>query len=385
MLNNEADSFGSFILLSHTDNFLGFGHSFSTWRIEKRGADSSQRSPFDFISSAIPHVVEISSPKCSKGFTRGDHDTLLEPITLYNTPMVTKDDNKDVKNPSNCDYSDIGKSPVVVKVAIVGAGFAGLTLANYLHHTCDKKNSKKIHYECLVFESKGQPIPIVGTFRLPLHVFTHVLEPIQQMRADAKIDKSSNMPPIGVDDSSGRKTCLLISRPQLLTWLRTSVPIQNSASVEAVRTIPPISTGKGDEAYVLSIRSSDGELSEVGPFDILVVASGFSLGRTGQAKTSSNKDDWKLNCTAIVGDARCSRHTWWDLFGQTRIQKGGAMAMMDGMKLGKRIVAQESEDLDLNEYSPHWHQLQQRKWQQRNRLILFATFLLLIVFLAPQK
>ncbi|CAJ1946355.1 unnamed protein product [Cylindrotheca closterium] len=325
-----------------------------------------------------------------------------------------------------------------IKVAIIGAGFAGLTLANYLNHyhhegqqNSDSQSSSKskneIQYECLVLESKEQPISIVGTFRLPLHISTDVLEPIQRMRPRAAAAAATsnnndnknqdftslpNMTQESVDeDSSLGVKKWLISRPELLKWLRINVPIRYSARVEAVRrgAVSVASSDKncssskgGDDdrhSYYVSIRSgSTGELSEVGPFDMVVVASGFSL-----SPRNGSNDDWKLDCTAIVGDVRCSKHAWWDVLGLTRIQKGGAMAMMDAMELAKRIVVgydkgtpvlpvlpddndKRGESISissmwLEQYSPQWRQLEQRKQKQRRRLLQFVAILLLLLLL----
>lgn len=234
------------------------------------------------------------------------------------------------------------------KVAIIGAGFAGLTLANYLQS----------YHQCTILESKEEPISIVGTFRLPLHI-ADILEPIRQMRG---IEFPSSMKLL---DSSK----WLVSRPQLLTWLREGgIPIHYSAAVQAVKRVSTV-----DKGYILTIRSSNGEVSEMGPFDIVVVATGFSL----------NKNDWVWDCTAMVGDARCSRHAWWDIFGLTRIQKGGAMAMMDAKELATRILQEQ----DLREYSPQWLQRQLRKQHQRKRIMqfLFITLLVVHIFRATQK
>lgn len=217
------------------------------------------------------------------------------------------------------------------EVAIIGAGFAGLVLANYLEqHTTT--------HTTLVLESRNEPIPIIGTFRLP------------------KLITKSLFSEIGIHvgkDTEDEE--IFVSRQDLLAKLRKNISIQYSCHVTQVYT-------KNEKLY-LSAKNKSTEL--LGPFDIVVAANGLSLNR-GQQLLFSPSVAACAN-TAIIGDSRWYHTVWWDLFGFTRIKMGGAIAMMDGLELGERLV--------------HGKPLQEYAVQERPRRKVVGFRMALIAFL----
>lgn len=238
------------------------------------------------------------------------------------------------------------------KVAIIGAGFAGLALANYL---------EKMNITYLVLESKEKAVPIVGTFRLPSTMHA-VLSELGILSSTFLLPKDTT---IGSE--------LLIPRQDLMADLRKNISVQYSSHVKDVRKVAVA----GTEQYYISTAGSDELL--LGPFDTVVAANGLSL-------SSSSSPLWKESCTAVIGDSRWYSHLWYDVFGITRIQKGGAIAMTDGLELGKRLLVsgpqhqQQQQQSSLDHYGISW----QRKLQQRKKVVVMCirmvVLLLLIVF-----
>jgi hypothetical protein len=246
--------------------------------------------------------------------------------------------------------------PPKLKIAIVGAGFSGLALANYiLHHSNNNKllaDGVGDNVDVVVLESKEKPIAIIGAFRLPLSMHKVLLQ------------LGVSIPP--APPTGGQ---ILISRQELLALLRQKASIQYSSHVKEVREVVP--TTRTEETtrttmrkqYYISIWKENTKTSELGPFDIVVAANGLSL---------SEKEKWKQHCTAVIGDSRWFQHLWYDLFGLTRIQKGGAIAMTDGIELGKRLVFGRP----LEHYAASW----QLKRQRIKKTVVMCARLLLLLF-----
>ena len=222
------------------------------------------------------------------------------------------------------------------RIAIIGAGFAGLTLANYIQKNGGDK------WSCQVFESKEKPIPIVGTFRLP----SWIGNILQQLEISI---------PLKEDDTLSEE--IFISRQELLALLRKDVPIQFSCHVQ------DISKENVGNSYLKTSTSK-----RIGPFNLVIAANGLSFGE----KDLSPK--WKQDCDAIIGDCRWYQNLWWDLFGFTRIQRGGAIAIEDGFKLGQRLIAKQ----DLNVFAVS-QQRTRRLWRKLLWVMLLFTVLSIIL------
>ena len=178
-------------------------------------------------------------------------------------------------------------------IAIVGAGFAGLTLANYLSDI-----------QCIVFEAKDQPVPIVGTIRLP-SVF-RISQELGLLIPGLKrlYDISSQ----------------LVDRQAFLKALRAHATIEYGFTVERI---------KQDAQGRRWLMNSRGRRH--GPFDAIIVANGLSFDAVSTQLI--------LDCDAVVGDARWQYDMWfWD-FGRTRVDRGGNIALEDARELAQAILS----------------------------------------------
>ena len=212
-----------------------------------------------------------------------------------------------------------------IPIAIVGASYAGLTLANVLH-------LHSIPYR--IFDSKSLPFPHVmgGFFNVPSY---EVIAKELQL----------NVAKHAVDDGPTRKEVVdsLLQRvkPNLITSQRM-VRIKNMSGL-----------------FYLHTNNSEPSDTCFGPFRSIVGADGV----LSKVRTSA------LRGTFLIGDARWVNEQWWDL-GFQRINKGADVAMLDGLALGKKMII--SRDI----VQPHI----QRKFCAfaifcRRRIRQFATLL----------
>jgi hypothetical protein len=235
-------------------------------------------------------------------------------------------------------------------IAIIGSGFSGLALANYLG-----QNEKCHNYKCHVIESRSAPVPIIGTFRLPNEIRNVFSE-------------------IGISIPNETKTPqgeIMISRQELLALLRKNISIQYSCPVKQVYY------SENDKRYYLMTTSPDKNKTatvELGPFDVVVAAHGLSFGEKKDPSLFCSLSSRHEKCTAVIGDGRWYQTLWWDLFGFTRIKKGGAIAIMDGLELGRRLI----DGKPLQEYSASWQIHRQRV--RRVSLVGFRILLILSIF-----
>ncbi len=216
------------------------------------------------------------------------------------------------------------------RIAIVGAGFAGLSLANYLEYSKSMSTASTktdISYE--IFESKPCPIPIIGTIQLPCA--KSYLQNLSLLKA--AVDA-------GVFPNQYDHNFFDVSREAFLNILRQNVEIRsNCRIVDVIRKQRSEDRNAGDKLtdtklkcqhppYFSFVVNEAGD--EFGPYDLVVAADGlfgeFSLKANG-------------SITARIGDSLrySERWIWWD-FGATRIQTGADTAIRDGLELGKRLL-----------------------------------------------
>ena len=180
-------------------------------------------------------------------------------------------------------------------IAIVGAGFAGLTLANYLSNS-----------QCIVFEAKDQPIPIVGSIRLP------------------SVFRISHELGLLIPGLMRRYDGSLVDRQAFLMALRAHATIEYGYTVERIKQ-----TAQG-RRWLVDTRGR-----RHGPFDAIIVANGLSF--------DSGSTQLILDCDAVVGDARWQYDVWfWD-FGRTRVDRGGNIALEDAKELAQAILSYNME------------------------------------------
>jgi hypothetical protein len=195
------------------------------------------------------------------------------------------------------------------RVAIIGAGFSGLTMANYL-----RRHEHSYH----LFESKSEPIPIIGKIRL-----SHATKVLQALG----LQQLQVLPEHEHDNSMHR--------------LRQHVTIHYSCRVVNVKQQESTTTNSNQQLYYLMTapngNNSSTETSittQYGPFDIVVAADGL-FGNSISFDTTTTAGVVVI----VIGDARWQFDTWWLDFGQRRIQRGEDIAICDAMELGQRLVA----------------------------------------------
>jgi hypothetical protein len=194
-----------------------------------------------------------------------------------------------------------------LRVGIIGGGFAGLSLANYLQRVATE--TERPDLAPVVLESKPDNIPIVGTIQLPFGKELLELLDLLEGAMDAGVfPKPSNV--------------TTVSREDYLDMLRLRVDIQIGCRV--VDVVERMQGGSSTRFIV----TEDGR--EFGPFDIVVLADGIF-------EAKSLRDNQSID--AKIGDCRwySERLSLWD-FGTSRIKCGADIAIRDGVELGKRLV-----------------------------------------------
>ena len=258
----------------------------------------------------------------------------------------------------------------------MGAGFAGLTLANALQqHQQEQREQqeqqeqneddrskyqrKKISFE--LFEAKDEPIPIVGQIRLP-----HGQRILEQLNLPTPPTPSSFLPIRHKSTSNNNKdknNTLIVQQQVFLKILRQRLvnKIHYGCRItDIVRRIQPSSSSSTSSCCCLfylktTTNNSGGQQQgqEFGPFDTLVVADGLFGSITQQFISSrtlySNNNDLDKIRTAIIGDARWQYEVgFWD-FGQRRRKRGGDIAMVDAMELAALLCRKDEDKNDKND------------------------------------
>jgi len=186
-------------------------------------------------------------------------------------------------------------------IAIVGASFAGLTLANYLSHS---------EWNCHVFEAKDEPIQIVGTIRLPSAI--QILEELG----------------IGIMSGLIQKNTSLVDRQSFLQTLKGRIKVEYGFRIERIESANNDDNDNDNVTTKKWLRDTKGR--RCGPFDCIIITTGLAL--------DSVSTQLILNSDAVIGDARWQYDTWfWD-FGRTRVDRGGNIALEDAKELAHSIL-----------------------------------------------
>jgi hypothetical protein len=178
-------------------------------------------------------------------------------------------------------------------IAIVGAGFAGLSLANLL------ADNATYHYE--VFEARSDNDDLSSYYNAEVRLPCLNQQTLRD-RLKIKLNLQEN------------SSCLM-SRAEILRELGRGVveTIQFNCQITDIQE-------KGKGCYWLT----DSQGKQHGPFSIIVVADGV------------RSPFRRLHFVYCIGDARWVRDVFYD-FGRTRIQQGADIAMRDALALEQML------------------------------------------------
>ena len=271
----------------------------------------------------------------------------------------------DVTNASKEGESHRDDGPYTV--AIVGAGFAGLVLANYLElfhpeQTKSKDGNLVVPENPLwtyrMFESKSSSgIPVIGTICLEsarevleeLCLFKEACSEQSTRPVFPQFSRHEDMPTTNNDDKYHE-----VSRESFLELLRKNVKIQSSSRVIDIlveeTTINDSSQKPSRPKYFVVIQDDNGAGVKKGPFDLVVASNGLSFrGET----TKSMQQTLKSSASIVkIGDSRYRYgRSWWqfDFLGMTRRTSGANTAILDGLEVGRRLLQRDTERIPIGE------------------------------------
>lgn len=190
-----------------------------------------------------------------------------------------------MRNPSPCCTCN------ELSVAIIGAGYAGLSFANVL------RLKAKINTQYTIYESMIPPFSfIAGKFEIPSY-------PI--------VLSSLNLKNSGLD----RKNVFCTLREKVQSKIKYGIKVLSMKRLNV----------KGGDHFYLYTSDSEGNKAISRGYDFVVGADGVrSICRNG------------LKGVFLIGDARWVSDRFWDL-GFKRIQEGADIAMRDALDLGEYI------------------------------------------------
>jgi hypothetical protein len=205
-------------------------------------------------------------------------------------------------------------------IAIIGASYAGLTLANTL-----QQNSSSITFT--IFDSKTLPFTYVAggdAFNVPSYSSLAT-------RLALKTSRQANN---GLTRKDVIESLLDRVSQHLIVGTRIEKIEQRNNSFY-LHTRQKLQSSDGASS---TAAASSNNHKVHGPYQFLVGADGVR----SKCRTSA------LNGTFLIGDARWVNDRWYDL-GLRRIERGADIAILDGLELGELLLkAMETENKDCH-------------------------------------
>ena len=227
------------------------------------------------------------------------------------------------------------------RILIIGAGYAGLTLANLL---LQEPNNKAPFFEVVVIDRLRAPPNgnvIHGTIRVPFA--KHLLPQIKRL-------DSTKVQALLLQESQRDNGRDKLHETELLALLRETVSVyyQHEAQNITYRTITKGSSGGGDGGKVqlyVTIRKrtsvygpcpKNDVISTWGPYDWVIAAD-------GALSQFRNLPD-RVSCQQVllVGDAQWVHGHWWDL-GRQRLHRGADLALQQAHKVATALLARHGQ------------------------------------------
>lgn len=193
-------------------------------------------------------------------------------------------------------------------VAIIGASYAGLSLAN----TLQQQNSLSSPLAFTIFESKTLPFTYVmggDSFNVPS--FPSIAKKLQLNVTNKSFD--------GLTRQDVMESLLGPVKQQIVAGARIE-RIEEQHNGFYLHVIRKLKTND------MNFPNNNTEIH--GPFQCVVGADGV----LSKCRTSA------LGGTFLIGDARWVNDRWFDL-GLRRIQRGADIAMLDGVELGEHFLS----------------------------------------------
>ena len=261
---------------------------------------------------------------------------------------------------SNVDDCDDGQK---YRIAIIGASYAGLTLANVL-----ERFSKDNNVSYCIFDGKSMPFTyITGGKEFDVPFYHSGLVPQLLL-------KNLN------DDDCNYKNKVVTRKEvteQLLKHVNkeclfTQTKIINIVSKTKQINKPSSSLSSKVVFYLHVHSSSSNSLSSYGPYDAVVGSDGVrSLVRPYGKKGMY-----------VIGDARWVASRWYD-FGTKRIQQGANIAMIDAYTFGHQLLKQQQQTTNQTttidkQYCTY--EIQKQMNQQKQQIFIILIILISILF-----